>query len=277
MLDCRFWIVDCDFMYLRQTRTVLFDMDGVLYRGNQVLPGARELLAFLDSIDIRYACITNNASMTPTEYEAKLAKMGIVMPAALVLTSALVTGHYLRRRYPRGTRVLLIGMAGLREALLNDGHFVEDEATPELVVQGADFTLTYERLKLATLAIRRGARYIATNPDRTFPAEEGLIPGAGAVTAALVAATDTEPLVIGKPAPTMFQVAVDMLGSEPATTLVIGDRLDTDIGGAINAGLPSLLVLTGVSTRAEAEAGPIRPDLIYDDLPALLAEWQASA
>lgn len=261
---------------LAQTRTVLFDMDGVLYRGNAMLPGTQELLAFLDRTDVRYACITNNASLTPAEYEAKLAKMGIRMPAELVLTSALVTGHYLRRTYPRGTRVLIVGMGGLREALLADGSFVEDEATPELVVQGADFKLTYDRLKLATLAIRRGARYIATNPDRTFPAEEGLIPGAGAVMAALVAATDTEPLIIGKPAPTMFQAAVDMLGGDPATTLVIGDRLDTDIGGAINAGLPSLLVLTGVSTRAEAENGPIRPDLIYADLPTLLADWQAA-
>jgi 4-nitrophenyl phosphatase len=261
---------------LTKTRTVLFDMDGVLYRGSQVLPGARELLAFLDASDVRYACITNNASMTPAEYETKLAKMGIPMPADLVLTSALVTGHYLRKQYPRGTRVLIVGMGGLREALLGDGHFVEDEATPELVVQGADFKLTYDRLKLATLAIRRGARYIATNPDRTFPSEEGLIPGAGAVMAALVAATDAEPLVIGKPAPTMFQVAVDMLGGKPDTTLVIGDRLDTDIGGAINAGLPSLMVLTGVSTRAEAEVGPIRPDVIYNDLPTLLADWQAA-
>lgn len=259
---------------LAKMRTVLFDMDGVLYRGSRVLPGARELLAFLDSIAVRYVCITNNASLTPAQYEAKLAQMGIRMPAAQVLTSALVTGRYLRKHYPRGTRVLIVGMAGLREALLDDGHFVEDEATPELVVQGADFTLTYERLKLATLAIRRGARYIATNPDRTFPSEEGLIPGAGAVMAALIAATDAEPLVIGKPAPTMFQVAVDILGGDPATTLVIGDRLDTDIGGALNAGLPSLLVLTGVSTRAEAEAGPIRPDAVVDDLPTLLAQWR---
>ncbi len=262
---------------LQKIRTVLLDMDGVLYRGNQVLPGARELLAFLDAKDIRYACITNNASLTPAEYETKLAKMGIPMSAALVLTSALVTAHYLRQRYPRGTRVLIVGMGGLREALLADGHFVEDEAAPELVVQGADFTLTYDRLKVATLAIRGGARYIATNPDRTFPAEEGLIPGAGAVMAALVAATDAEPVVIGKPAPTMFQVAVELLGGEPATSLVIGDRLDTDIGGAINAGLPSLLVLTGVSTRAEADTGPIRPDMIYEDLPALLAEWQSGS
>jgi 4-nitrophenyl phosphatase len=262
---------------LSTIRTVLFDMDGVLYRGSQMLPGVRELLSYFDQQGITYACITNNASLTPAAYEAKLAKMGIVMPARLVLTSALVTGYYLRQHYPRGTRVLIVGMDGLREALLHDAYFVEDETTPELVVQGADFQLTYERLKIATLAIRRGACYIATNPDRTFPAEEGLIPGAGAVMAAISAATDAEPLVIGKPAPTMFHVAVDLLGGTAATTLVIGDRLDTDIAGAINAELASLLVLTGVSTRSEAEAGPIQPTLIVDDLPTLLAQWRDAA
>ena len=166
-------------------------------------------------------------------------------------------------------------MLGLREALLADGYFVEDHEAPELVVQGADFALTYATLRQATLLNPQGARYIATNPDRTFPSEEGLIPGAGAIMAALVAATDVEPTVIGKPAPAMFHVAAELLGASPATTLVIGDRLDTDIAGAIAAAMPSVLVLTGVSTREEAERGPVRPDLIFADLPALLAAWRS--
>ncbi|GAB4427859.1 MAG: HAD-IIA family hydrolase [Chloroflexi bacterium OHK40] len=263
-------------LHLASIRAVLFDMDGVLYRGQQVLDGVRELLAFLDERGHRYACITNNASMTPEQYEARLAAMGIAMPAARVVTSAIATGRALRASYPRGTRVYIVGMRGLREALLADGHFVEDAEAPELVVQGADFELTYATLRQATLLIRRGARYVATNPDRTFPSEDGLIPGAGAIMAALVAATDVEPLVIGKPAPTMFHVAAELLGAAPARTLVIGDRLDTDIAGARAAGMPSALVLTGVSTRAEAEAGPVRPDAIYPDLPALLRAWQGA-
>lgn len=255
-------------------RAVLFDMDGVLYRGTQVLPGVPEMLAFLGERGVPYACITNNASMTPGQYEEKLGAMGIAMPARLVLTSALATGRHLRDIYPRGTRVLIVGMRGLREALLGDGHFVEDRAAPDLVVQGADFELTYVTLKDATLAIRRGARYVATNPDRTFPSEEGLIPGAGAVMAALVAATDAEPLVIGKPAPTMFLVAAEMLGAAPAQTLVIGDRLDTDIAGANSAGMPGALVLTGVSRREDVGPGPGTPDLIVDGLPELLGAWR---
>lgn len=260
---------------LQTIRAVLFDMDGVLYRGKQMLPGVPELLAFLGERQIGYACITNNASMTPGQYEEKLGAMGIAMPGRLVLTSALVTARYLRDSYPRGTRVLIVGMHGLRAALLDDGYFVEDRAGAELVVQGADFELTYATLKDATLAIRRGAAFVATNPDRTFPSEEGLIPGAGATTAALVAATDVQPLVIGKPQPTMFRVAAEMLGVAPAETLVIGDRLDTDIAGANNAEMPSAMVLTGVSQRAHIGAGPGRPDLIVDDLPALLAAWRS--
>jgi 4-nitrophenyl phosphatase len=258
---------------LDSMRAVLFDMDGVLYRGRQALAGVHELLSFLDERGLAYACITNNASLTPDQYEHKLAAMGVRMAGERVITSAIATGRYLRVSYPRGTRVFIVGMVGLREALLADGHFVEDDVLPELVVQGADFALTYETLRKATLFIRGGASYIATNPDTTFPSEEGLIPGAGAIMAALVAASDTIPLVIGKPAPTMFLIAADLLGVAPAAALVIGDRLDTDIAGAVAAGMPSVLVLTGVSGRAEAVSGPVRPSAIFADLPALLAAW----
>ncbi|EFO79923.1 HAD family hydrolase [Oscillochloris trichoides DG-6] len=258
---------------LATIRGVLFDMDGVLYRGRQVLAGVAELLAFLDAQGIGYACITNNASMTPAQYEEKLQAMGIAIPAERVVTSALITGRYLRSTYPAGTRVLIVGMRGLRELLLGDGYFVEDRLTPDLVVQGVDFETTYAKLKEATLAIRRGAHYIVTNPDRSFPSEEGLIPGSGAIMAALVAATDATPLVIGKPAPTMFRVAAEMLGLDPAQTLMVGDRLDTDIAGAHTAGMRTALVLTGVTRREDLGADP-QPDLVVDDLPALLAHWR---
>lgn len=259
-----------------ELRAVLFDMDGVLYRGKTILPAVGEMLAFLEDRDLPYACITNNSSMSPQQYEAKLAAMGIAMPAERVFTSATVTGSYLRERYAQGTTVFIVGGSGLHEALFADGHFVEMAQQPQLVVQGADFKLTYEKLRLACLAIRQGARYVATNPDRTFPSEEGLIPGAGAVTAALVAATDTMPLVVGKPEPTIFLTAAAILGVNPLQTLVIGDRLDTDIAGAANAGMVSVLVLTGVSQEAEARESDPAPDLICADLAALLAEWQES-
>ena len=206
-------------MMLQTIRAVLFDMDGVLYRGKQRLDGAVELLEYLQQRGIAVACITNNASMSPAQYEEKLHAMGIMLRGDQVLTSALVTGRYLRRTYPRGTRVSIVGMRGLREALLDDGWFIEDDSTPDLVVQGADFELTYATLKRAALLIRAGATFIATNPDLTFPSEEGLIPGAGSIMTAIAAATGVTPRVIGKPAPTMFTTAAEMLGTLPAETL----------------------------------------------------------
>jgi 4-nitrophenyl phosphatase len=260
---------------LAAMRVVLFDMDGVLYRGQTVLPGARALLDFCAQHEIRTACITNNATRTQQQYAEKLAGLGLPISGEQVLTSALATGHYLRQHYPRGTRVCALGMDGLHDALFGDGYFVADTEAPDLVVQGADFALTYEKLKIGCLALRCGARFIATNPDRTFPSEEGLLPGAGSQVAILQAASDVEPLIIGKPQPTMFQVALDMLDSPPDAALMVGDRLDTDIAGARSAGLASVLALTGVSRRDELEHSPHQPDLVVEDMRDLLATWQA--
>lgn len=262
---------------LSAIRTVLLDMDGVLYRGQQVLPGVHELLAFLDQRDIPYACTTNNATRTQAQYGTKLRGMDIHIPEERVLTSALVTGYYLRQHYPQGTTIYALGMEGLIDALFHDSYFISvEEPTdkPELVVQGAHFAFSYDHLKRACLAIRGGARFIATNPDKTFPSEEGLIPGAGAIAAALQAATDVEPLMIGKPQPTIFEVAIELLGGRPETTLMIGDRLDTDIAGAHNASLHSALVLTGVTQREDIADSPYQPDAVFNDLPALLAAWR---
>lgn len=259
-------------------RTLLLDMDGVLYRGEQVLPGVNDLLQFCQQHDIAVGCITNNATRTQAQYGTKLARMGIAIPGERVLTSALATAAYLREHYPAGTSVYIVGMQGLEHALLHDGYFraaAEDEH-PALVVQGLHVGFTYAHLRRAALAIRAGAHFIATNPDRTFPSEEGLTPGAGAITAALEAATDTTATVIGKPQPTMFTTATHMLGGDPASTLIIGDRLDTDIVGGQRAGLHTALVLTGVTTRATLETSPVQPDAVFSDLPAVLQAWRNS-
>ncbi len=255
-------------------RTILFDMDGVLYRGQSVLPGVRELLNFCKQHDIAYACITNNATRTRAQYAEKLTGLQLPIPAERVFTSSLITSHYLRQHYPRGTTVYALGMSGLSDALFHDGYFVAQDDRPHLVVQGADFTVTYEKLKRACLAINAGARFVATNLDRTFPSEEGLVPGAGALVAIVQSATGVEPLVVGKPEPMIFQVALDMLGGTPETALVIGDRLDTDIAGACNAGIRSVLMLTGVSQQEDVDRSNVQPDLVCDTLEHLLAVWQ---
>ncbi|MCS7051809.1 MAG: HAD-IA family hydrolase, partial [Thermomicrobium sp.] len=156
------------------------------------------------------------------------------------------------------------------EAIFADGSFVAATREARVVVTGADFALTYEKLKIATLAIRDGADWIATNADRTYPSEEGLIPGAGAIVAAIAAATDRTPFVIGKPEPAMLLRAADRLGCPPSELLVIGDRLDTDVLAGKRAGARTALVLTGVSTRADLAGADVLPDVVIDDLRVLL-------
>lgn len=255
-------------------RAVLLDMDGVVYRGQTRLPGVLELMQFCDQHGIAYACITNNASKTRQQFEAKLQAMGLPLRGERVFSSALITGHYLRASYPHGTTAWVVGMDGLREAIFGDGYFVEEDKYPTLVVLGVDLHVTYETFKVAALAIRAGARFILTNPDRAFPSEEGLLPGAGALAAFLQAATDVAPFVVGKPETPLFHTALEVLGVSAKEALVIGDRLETDIVGAKNAGIANALVLTGVTTRAGLAAFPHQPDAVYDDLNDMVADWQ---
>jgi HAD superfamily hydrolase (TIGR01457 family) len=258
---------------LNHFTTALLDMDGVLYRGHAPLPGVNDLLALFARRDIAYACVTNNAMLTPQQYEARLAAMGITIPAAQVITSPVATRRYLEGQTQRGTPAYYVGMEGLRAALFDDGYFVLEEKTPRFVVVGLDMEMTYAKMRTACLAIRSGARFIGTNPDTTLPTEEGIVPGAGSLLALLKAATDVEPFVIGKPAPTMLHAAIDMLGADTAHTLMIGDRLDTDIAGAHAAGVASAMVLTGVSTREDLERSELQPDEVYAGLPELVAAW----
>ena len=256
-------------------RAVLFDMDGVLYRGTQALPGVNELLAFLAAQGAAYACVTNNASRTRDQFSAKLESMGIAVPPERIITSATATSVWLRARAPRGTTVYAIGMEGLREPLFDDGYFVEQQRDPEYVVIGADFEITYAKLKTACLAIRGGATFVGTNPDTTFPSEEGIIPGVGSFILALEAASDQKAMIIGKPEPALFDAALSLLGVHAQDTLMIGDRLDTDILGAHRAAIPTAMVLTGVSTAAELTRYEVQPSAVFAGLPELHAAWSS--
>ncbi|HEX6290094.1 MAG TPA: HAD-IIA family hydrolase [Herpetosiphonaceae bacterium] len=261
---------------LRAIRAVLFDMDGVLYRGAQALPGVNELLAFLEARRLPYACITNNASRTPEQFAANVQAMGLKIAPERIITSAIATNVYLRSVAPPGTPIYAVGMDGLIQPLFGDGYFVLEEQAPSFVVVGADFEVTYAKLRAACLAIRAGATFVGTNPDKTFPAEDGIVPGCGALLAALEAATDQKPMIIGKPEPGMFIAALKLLEAQAPTTLVIGDRYDTDIVGGATAGLRTAMVLTGISTAAEAEDGLVVPDAIVADLPELLRIWRVA-
>lgn len=253
-------------------RTVISDLDGVLWRGATPLPHVAEFFTFLREHGITYAVATNNSMNTPEMYVEKLAQVGVPITRERIVTSAVATAEYLTHRYPPGTPVYIIGQTGLRQALAERGYR-EDAEGAQVVVVGLDTNVNYAMLKQATLLIRAGAEFVATNSDRTFPSPEGLVPGAGSVLAAIEAATDCTPTVIGKPEPAMFDVAREILGTAPEETLALGDRLDTDILGGMRAGLPTALVLTGITSREEAEASTIRADGIYADLGALQAAW----
>ncbi|MCX7622569.1 MAG: HAD-IIA family hydrolase [Thermomicrobium sp.] len=253
-----------------RVRAIAFDMDGVLYRGEQPLPAAAGLVGELQQRGIGFVMVTNNATKTPEEYAAKLARMGMTVPPERIVTSAVATRDWMRQRYERGTRVYVLGMPALEQAVYEGGYFQPAGRDADVVVNGADFTLTYEKLKIATLAIRRGADWVATNADRTLPTEEGLLPGSGAIVAALQAATDRSPVVIGKPEPAMIFRAAELLGVAPEELLVVGDRLDTDVLAGKRAGALTALVLTGVSTEQDAASGSVQPDAVIDDLSVLL-------
>jgi 4-nitrophenyl phosphatase len=262
---------------LNHYHAILLDMDGVLYRGKQPLPGVDELLQLCNERGIAYACVTNNATMTPEQFSGKLAKMGIAMPPERIVTSPIATRRYLEGQAPRGAGIFCIGMDGLRTALFGDSYFIEDAVSPTYVVVGMDFEVTYPQLRRAALLIRAGARFIGTNPDTTFPAEDGIVPGCGALLALLRVGAEAEPFVIGKPGPALFAAAIEILGADAQRTLTVGDRLDTDIAGARAAGLPSALVLTGVTDAAMLDTSDIQPDMVFANLPELTEALRSAA
>jgi 4-nitrophenyl phosphatase len=250
---------------------LIIDMDGVLYLGDQPVPRLGEFFAFMRKRPIKFILATNNSTRTPQEYADKLALMGVTVSPNEILVSGQATARFLSREYPRGTRVHVFGMPALKQAMTEEGFILADEDV-QLVVASMDRAVTYEKLKRATLLIRGGARFIATNLDPTNPSEEGLIPGTGTMIAALETASGVKPQAIGKPEPTMYELAMEQMGASPETTAAIGDRVDTDIIGGKRAGLTTICVLSGSSDRAEAQA--VETDMIFEDIAHLLETWK---
>jgi len=257
---------------LKAVRAFLIDVDGVLYVGRRPMPGAAEFIRHLREEGIPFLLLTNNSTRTPAQYVAKLLRMGIEVEEEHIFTSAQATALYLEEEAP-GATVYVIGMEGLRQALMDKGfRLVEKADGVDFVVVGMDIRLTYEKLRQATLAIRRGARFIGTNPDKTFPAEEGIVPGNGAILAALEAASGVAPTIIGKPERAIFELALKRLGTSPPETAVVGDRLDTDVLGGQRAGLVTILILSGITTPDDLRRSPIRPHFVFQNLKRLLEE-----
>lgn len=247
---------------------ILFDLDGVLYRGEDAVPSAPPTLAELRRRGVRPVFLTNNSSRTPLQVAEKLHGIGIEAEPGEVVTSALATAELLAER--GGGHAFVIGQDGVREALTDAGIRILDGEPEEadLVVVGYDGAATYGSLKRASLLVQRGARLVATNADGSYPAADGLWPGAGALLAVITTTTGAEPEIVGKPFAPLFEAGRRRGGG--GRPLVVGDRLDTDIDGAARLGWDSMLVLTGVSGREDVERLGIAPTVIAEDVSALL-------
>jgi glycerol 3-phosphatase-2 len=245
----------------------LFDLDGVLYRGDQPIPAAAGAVTRLRRSGKRLAFVTNNSSRTPESVAARLGTVGIPAVADEVETSAMATAELLGDRAVR--TAFVVGEDGVRRALADAGIALvaAEDAVPDVVVVGWDRAADYAKLAAASLFVQRGAKLVATNADASFPAPEGLLPGAGALLAAIATTTGAIAEVVGKPHAPLLRAALARAGG--GRPLVIGDRIDTDVEGANALGWHSLLVLTGVTTRADLEASAARPTYVGEDLLAL--------
>jgi NagD protein len=242
----------------------LSDMDGVLVREELVVPGAAEFIARLEERGRRFLIITNNSIFTPRDLSARLARSGLKVPENSIWTSALATATFLADQLPEGS-AYVIGEAGLTTALHDVGYTLTDRE-PDFVVLGETRTYSFEAITRAIRLIEAGARFIATNPDVSGPSDEGSLPATGAVAALITAATRRQPYFVGKPNPMMLRSALNRIEAHSETTVMVGDRMDTDIIAGIEAGVDTVLVLTGSTRAGDVNRFPYRPSRVLDSI-----------
>jgi NagD protein len=248
----------------------LTDMDGVLVHEGVPVPGAQEFIQALEKSGKRYLVLTNNSIYTPRDLHARLRVSGIDVPADAIWTSALATAQFLDSQRPGGT-AYVIGEAGLTTALHEIGYVLTD-SDPDYVVLGETRSYSFTAITRAIRLVEAGARFLATNPDPTGPSVEGSLPATGSVAALITRATGVEPYFVGKPNPLMMRSALNTVGGHSESTAMIGDRMDTDIVSGMEAGLETVLVLTGVTTRSMIERFPFRPSRVVDSIADLVPE-----
>ena len=242
----------------------LTDMDGVLVHEGQALPGAAEFLQRLVEKQRRFLVLTNNSIFTPRDLAARLGRSGLNVPEEAIWTSALATADFLASQLPGGS-AYVIGEAGLTTALHEAGYTMTD-TDPDYVVLGETRTYSFESITRAIRLIGNGARFIATNPDVTGPSPEGPLPATGSVAALITRATGMDPYFVGKPNPMMFRSAMNRIEAHSESTTMVGDRMDTDVVAGIEAGLDTVLVLTGSTRAADVARFPFRPGRICDSI-----------
>ncbi len=261
-------------------RALILDMDGVLWHDNLPLGNLPEIFEKIRALHLRVMLATNNSTRTPADYLQKLRGFGVELEPWQVVNSSMATAAMLRAAFPQGGEVYVVGESGILSAL-RDAGFIPftggtRPAAPVAVVAGMDTGITYEKLAIATQFISSGVPFFGTNPDRTYPTPYGLAPGAGTILAALEAATDVKPKIGGKPEPYLFRLALERMNVSASETLVVGDRLETDIEGGRAAGCKTALVLSGVTSRARAEANSALIDLLCENLGEVVAALSES-
>ena len=252
-----------------QIKALILDMDGVIWRGSQPLGNLPAIFDQINSMHFKVLLATNNSTQTIDQFLKKLQGFGVSLQRWQVINSSEASAEILKEKYPQGGPAYILGEEGLCLAMQAAG-FHHDPKAAQFVIAGMDRNLTYEKLSQASLLIRSGVPFYGTNPDRTLPTPRGLEPGAGSILAAIEAATDVHPLVLGKPQPDIYQVALKRLGTSPAETLVVGDRLETDIVGAQKLGCRCGLVLSGATDEIQASRWQPAPDIIAPNLERIL-------
>ncbi|MBT1003422.1 HAD-IIA family hydrolase [Paenarthrobacter sp. DKR-5] len=248
----------------------LTDMDGVLVHENHAITGAAELIQRWVDTSKRFLVLTNNSIFTPRDLAARLRSSGLEVPEENIWTSALATAQFLKAQMPGG-RAFVIGEAGLTTALHESGFILTDQ-DPDYVVLGETRTYSFEAITKAIRLILEGARFISTNPDPTGPSKEGPMPATGAIAALISKATNREPYTIGKPNPMMFRSAMNQIEAHSETTAMIGDRMDTDIIAGMEAGLHTVLVLSGITQQEHISRFPFRPNQTLNSVADLIPQ-----
>lgn len=261
---------------LRPVRGLISDLDGTLLAGSRAQPGLGPFLDMLRRCGIALTVVTNNSVSTPEQFSEKLARAGARVPAEQVLTSGVATAAYLRKELRAGAAVFVVGESGLQTALRRASfELLQDSSRPAAaVIVGGDRGVDHAKLKHAIRHVLGGARFIGTNPDLLVPIEDGLAPEAGVLLAAVAAGSGVAPQVIGKPERLMLDQALKRMGSTPATTAILGDRLDTDIAGGQRLGLKTILVTTGIDDAAAIARKGVQPDLVVSGLDELTQLWE---
>jgi NagD protein len=261
-------------MTRREICSWLMDMDGVLVQEENAIPGANEFLTRLRELGLPFLVLTNNSIYTQRDLTARLRRTGLDVPEESIWTSALATAQFLEDQRPNGT-AFVIGESGLTTALHDHGYTL-GERDPDYVVLGETRTYSFERITQAIRLIAGGSRFIATNPDNVGPTPDGLLPATGSVAALISRATGIDPYYVGKPNPLMMRSALNAIEAHSESTAMIGDRMDTDVVAGLEAGLETVLVLSGVTTPGEAERYSYRPSRIVDSVADLIDELDGS-